>query len=77
MPLFLVAFIKQVHLLDIQWTEVFPRTDRCAILGFDGNLPWPLSKLMLAIMHNGLIVVGNAKTVDRSVAVFSEVVFLV
>ena len=71
--LFLVAFIKQVHLLDILWTKVSPLANRCAVPSFDGNLPWPICKLMLAIMHYGIIVVGNTKTVDRPVAVFSKV----
>lgn len=64
-------------MLGVQGTEMFPLTNGCAVLGFDGRLPWPLSKVTLAVMHYGSIVVWNAKTVDRSVAVFSKVEFLV
>ena len=63
-------------MLDIHWTEMFPLTDGCAVLGSDGNLPWPLSKVMLAVVHYGPVVVRNAKTVNISVAVFSKVVFV-
>ena len=56
---------------------MFPLTDGCAVLGFDGGLPGQLSKITLAVVHYGSIVVRNAKTVDRSMAVFPKVVFRV
>ena len=52
-------------------------TDGCAILGFDGSLPWPLCKVTLPVVHYGPIVIGNAEAVDSSVTIFSEVVLLV
>ena len=54
-----------------------PLTDGCAVLGSDGSLPWPLSKVTLAVMHQRIIVIRATKTVDHSVVVFVKVVFLV
>lgn len=62
--LILIALIEHVHLLGIQCTEMFPLTKGCAVLGYDGNLPWPLGKLMLSVVHYGIVVVLNAKTVN-------------
>lgn len=71
-----VAVVIKVHLLDIQWTEMTPLTNGCAIFGSYGGLPWPLGKVSLAVVHYGSVVVRNAKTVDGTMAVLIKVVLV-
>jgi len=53
-----------------------PLTNRCAILGPYGGLPWPLGKIALAIMHYGSVIVRNTQAVDGTMTVLIEVVLV-
>ena len=74
--LFFIAVVKLVHLFPIQRAKMSPLTDFCSsLLRLNGNFPWRPSKITLAIMHHGIVVIWGSQTVD-TVAIFVKVVCL-
>lgn len=72
-----VAFIIEIHLLNIQWTEMTPLTNRHPRFpGSYGGLPRPASKISLAVMHYGSVVIRNTQAVDGTVTVLIKVMLV-
>lgn len=71
-----VAVVIKIHLSNVQSTEMIPLTNRCAILGSYGGLPWQLGEGILPVVHYGPIVVRNTQAIDGTMTVFIEIVLV-